>query len=77
MLERIVSLPGVPCLLDRGNWLDGIAFYHVNSSCQAIPASRGEPINCENIVARGEFFYTESVECKTTALYTEKRPLPE
>ena len=33
--------------------------------------------NRENIVVRGEFFYAESVECKTKVLYTEKRPLAE
>ena len=33
----------------------GIAFYHVNGSCQAIPANRSE-INRENMAARGELF---------------------
>ena len=49
------SRPGAPCLLDRGTRLGGIAFYHVNGSCRAIPGSRGE-INRENKVLRGEFF---------------------
>ena len=77
MLDRVACLPGAPCLLDQGTWLGGRAFYHVNGSCQAMfPSSRGE-INHENIVLRGEFFYDESVECKTKVLYTEKRPLVE
>ena len=71
MLGRVTRLPGAPCLLDRGTRLGGIAFYHVNGWCQAIPGSRGE-INRENIVVRGKFFYAESVECKT---YTLKRGL--
>ena len=74
MLERVARLPGAPCLLDRGIRLGGIAFLHVNGSGRAIPASRGE-INREKIVARG--FYPESAECKTTVVYTEKRPLAE
>ena len=76
MLDRVARLPGAPCLLDRGTRLGGIAFYHVNGSCRAIPGSRDE-INCEDIVSRREFFYAESVECKTEILYTEKRPLAE
>ena len=32
-----------------------IAFYHVNGSCRAILANRGE-ISHENMVAQGEFF---------------------
>ena len=76
MLDRVARLPGAPHLLDRGTRLGGIAFYHVNGSCRAVPGSRGE-INCENIVLRGEFFYAESVEYKTEVLYTEKRPLAE
>ena len=35
--------------------IGGVAFYHVNGSCQAIRANRGE-INRENMAARGEFF---------------------
>ena len=76
MLDRVARLPGAPCLLDRGTRLGGIAFYHVNGSCRVVPGSRGE-INRENIVLRGDFFYAESVECKTKVLYTEKRPLAE
>ena len=37
MLDRVARLPGAPCLLARGKWLGGIAFYHVNRSCWAIP----------------------------------------
>ena len=44
-----------PCLLAQGTRLGGIAFYHVNGSCRAIPASRDE-INHEDMAARGEFF---------------------
>ena len=40
------------CLLARGTWLGGIAFYHVNSSFRAIPANRVEIIR-ENMAARG------------------------
>ena len=76
MLDRVARLPGVPCLLDRGTQLGGIAFNHVNGSCRAIPGSRGET-NRENMVLRGEFFYAESEECKTLVLYTERRPLAE
>ena len=76
MLDRVARLPGAPCLLARGTRLSGIAFYHVNGSFRAIPASRGE-INRQNMAARGKFFYAESGECKTTVLYTEKRPLAE
>ena len=63
MLDRVACLPRAPCLLARGTRLGGIAFYHVNGSCQAIPASRDE-INLEIMVAQGEFFYAESVDCK-------------
>ena len=75
MLDREARLPGAPCLLARGTRLGGIAFYHVNGSCRAIPASWGE-INLKNMGAQGEFFfYPKSVECKTTVLHTENRPL--
>ena len=50
MLDRAARLPGAPCLL-----AGGIAFFYVNGSCRAIPASRGE-INRENRAARGELF---------------------
>ena len=76
MLDRVARLPGAPCLLDRGTRLGGIAFYHVNGKCRAIPGSRGE-IERENIVLRGEFVYAESAEFKTKVLYTEERPLAE
>ena len=56
MLDRVACLPGVSCLLARGTWLGpGVAFYHLNGWCRAIPANRGE-INRENMAARGEFF---------------------
>ena len=55
MLDRVTRLPGAPCLLARGTQLGGVAFYHVNGSCRAIPANRGE-INRENMAARGKFF---------------------
>jgi len=55
MLDRVSRLPGAPCLLARGTRLGGIAFYHVNVSCRAILARRGE-INRENMAARGEYF---------------------
>ena len=55
MLDRVARLPEAPCLLARGTRLGGVAFYHVNGSCRAIPANRGE-INRENMAARGEFF---------------------
>ena len=55
MLDRVACLPRVPCLLARDTQLGGIAFYHVNSSCRAIPACRDE-INHEDMAARGEFF---------------------
>ena len=42
MLDRVAHLPRAPCLLAQDIQLGGIAFYHVNSLCQAIPASRGE-----------------------------------
>ena len=48
MLDRVARLPGAPCLLARVTRLGGIAFYPVNGSCRAIPASRGE-INHENM----------------------------
>ena len=55
MLDRVARLPGTPCLLVLGTCLGGIAFCHVNGSCRAIPASRGE-ISRENLAASGEFF---------------------
>ena len=55
ILDRVARLPGAPCRLARGTLLGGIAFYHVNGSCRAIPPNRGE-INRENMAARGEFF---------------------
>ena len=57
MLDRVARLAGAPCLLARGTRLGGVAFYHVNGSCRAIPPKRGE-INRENMAARGEFFRT-------------------
>ena len=39
MLDRVAHLPGAPRLLARETWLDAVAFYHVNSSCRAIPPS--------------------------------------
>ena len=74
MLDREARLPACLGQVNRVPRLGGIAFYHVNGSCRAIPASRGE-MNRENIVLRGEFFYAETVEYKTKVLYTEKRPL--
>jgi len=56
MLDWVSRLHGAPCLLARGTRLGGIAFYHVNVSCRAILARRGE-INRENMAARGEYFY--------------------
>ena len=56
MLDRVARLPGAPRLLAGGTRLGGIAFFYVNGSCRAIPASRGE-IKRENMAARGEFFY--------------------
>ena len=53
MLDRV--LPRAPRLLARGTWLGGVAFCHVNGSCRAILANRGE-INRENMAARGHFF---------------------
>ena len=55
MLDRVARLPGAPCLLARGTWLGGIAFYHVNGSCRAIPVCRDE-INHEDMTARGEVY---------------------
>ena len=55
MLDRAARLTGAPCLLARGTRLGGVAFYHVNGSCWAIRANRGE-INRENMAARGGFF---------------------
>ena len=52
---RVTCLPGAPCLLARGTRLGGIALYHVNDSCRAIPACRDE-INREDMAARGKFF---------------------
>ena len=52
MLDRVARLPGAPCLHARGTRLGGIAFYHVNGWCRAIPVSRGE-INRENIDKHG------------------------
>ena len=53
--DRVARLPGAPCLLVRGTRLGGVAFYHANRSCRAIPANRSE-INRKNMAARGEFF---------------------
>ena len=55
MLDTAARLPWAPCLLAGGTRLGGIAFFYVNGSCRAIPASRGE-INRENRAARGELF---------------------
>ena len=55
MLVRAARLPGAPCLLAGGTRLGEIGFFHVNGSCRATPASRGE-INRENRAARGELF---------------------
>ena len=45
----------VPGQVDRVPQLGGIAFYHVNGSCRAIPACQ-DKINHEGMAARGEFF---------------------
>ena len=55
MLDRVAHLRGAPCLLARGARLGGIAFYHANGLCRAIPACRDE-MNQEDMPARGEFF---------------------
>ena len=55
MLDRVAHLPGAPCLLARRSWQGGVAFYHVNGLCWAIPANQGE-INHKNLVARSVFF---------------------
>ena len=55
MPDRVARLRGPPCLLGRGTRLGGVAFYHVNGSCRAIPANPGE-VNREHMAARGEFF---------------------
>ena len=55
MLDGVARLPGAPCLLARGIQLDEVPFNHVNGSCRATPANRGE-INHANMAARGEFF---------------------
>ena len=55
MLDRVARIPGAPCLLARGTWLGGVAFYHVNGLSRAISANRGE-INRENMAARSEYF---------------------
>ena len=55
MLDRVARLPVAPCLLAGGTRQGGVAFYHVNGSCRAIPANRSE-INRENMAARGQFF---------------------
>ena len=57
ILNKVARLPGVPCLLARGIGLGGVAFYHVNGSCRAILANRGE-INRENMAVRGVFFHS-------------------
>ena len=57
MLDRVARLSGAPCLPTRGTRLGEIAFYHVNGSCRASPANRGE-INSENMAARGQFLVT-------------------
>ena len=51
----VPCLPGAPCLLAGDTQLGGVAFYHVNGSCWAIPANRGE-INCKNMASQGESF---------------------
>ena len=89
MLDRVAHLPGAPCLLARGTRLGGVAVYHVNGSCRAIPANRGE-INCENMAARGECFRSyhlpvlcaEQNDSKSEEInvidesLTENRPVP-
>ena len=55
MLDRVARLSGATCLLAQGTWLGRVASHHVNDSCRAIPANRGE-INHKNMVVRGEFF---------------------
>ena len=55
MLDRVARLPRAPCLLARGTRLGGMAFYHVNGSCRATPASRDE-IHHQDMAAWGEFF---------------------
>ena len=61
-IDRVARLPRAPCLPARGNRLGGIAFYHANGSCRAIPACRDE-INHEDMAARGEFFRNYHLQC--------------
>ena len=62
MLDRVARLPGAPCLLARGTRLGGVAFCHVNGSCRAIPANRGE-INHENMAAGSDIFVVTICQC--------------
>ena len=71
MLDRVVRLPGAPCLLARGTRQGGITFYHVNGSCRAIPASGGE-INGENMACEVNFFALNLWSAKQQS-YTLKR----
>ena len=62
MLDRLARLPGAPCLFARGTRLGGVAFCHVNGSCRAIPANRGE-INHENMAAGSDIFVVTICQC--------------
>ena len=55
MLDRVANPRGASCLLARGTRLGGIAFYHVNGLCRAIPACR-DKTNQEDMPSRGEVF---------------------
>ena len=54
-LENVLKLYVLYRVARQPTRLDGIAFYHVNGSCRAIPANR-DKINRANMAARGDLF---------------------
>ena len=65
MVDRVVRLPGAPCLLARGTRLGGVAFCYVNGSFRAIPANRGA-VNREKMAAQSNVFRSDHLPVSST-----------
>ena len=80
MLHRVTCLPGALCLLARSTLLGGLSFCRINVSSRVtrlaeVQGPRYIPRKLLMLTASGD--YAQLVECKITALDTEKRPLAE
>ena len=70
MQGSIACLPRAPCPLARCTWLEWNSFYHVNGSCRAILACKGE-INHKDMAVWGEFFCSYHLPMLSHICWTE------